>query len=212
MSVGRGEKLPPGKLRQVVTFMEMTAPPWGDGPPSANEPPGADVSVALLGEVSLDQYRTLHRVVGEPWLWWERLAMTDAALAAILGDPAIEVRYLHVGDEVAGFSELDKSDAGDVKLAYFGVAPSFIGGGLGRFLLHETLVAAWASRPRRVWFHTCDHDHPNALQFYRRACFRPYRTEEVVIDDPRGLGLLPVDAAPQIPLAQPGFEEGPATW
>ena len=137
--------------------------------------------------------------------------MSDVALAAILGDPGTEIRYLYVGSEVAGFSELETGRAGEVKLAYFGVVPAFIGSGLGRYLLCETLAAAWASRPRRVWLHTCDHDHPRAVAFYRRAGFRPYRIEVVVIDDPRSLGLLPADAAPQIPLAGTAPEEETGT-
>lgn len=207
MSVGFDPALPPGKLRQRVTFMEMTAPPWGEGQPPANPPPRADASVASIGEVSLSDYRDLHRKVGEAWLWWERRVMGDAALGAILTNPGTEIRYLYVAGDVAGFSELERDRTGEVKLAYFGVAPAFIGAGLGRYLLRETLAAAWASRPRRVWLHTCDHDHPRAVAFYRRAGFRPYRTEEVVIDDPRGLGLLPADAAPQIPLARRAAEE-----
>jgi len=201
MPVGIDPALAPGKLRQVVTFMEMTRPPWGEGAPPANPPPRADASVALIGEVSLGDYRALHRSIGEAWLWWERRVMSDAALGAILTDPGVEIRYLYLGSEVAGFSELETGREGEVKLAYFGVAPPFIGAGLGRYLLCETLAAAWAWRPRRVWLHTCDHDHPQAVAFYRRAGFRSYRIEEVVIDDPRRLGLLPADAAPQIPLA-----------
>jgi GNAT superfamily N-acetyltransferase len=211
MSVGRGPTLLPGKLRQVVTFMEMTEPPWGEGEPPANPPPRSDASVALIGEVSLDDYRDLHRKVGEAWLWWERRVMSDAALGAILSDPGTEIRLLSVGDEAAGFSELDTSRAGEVELAYFGLAPAFIGAGLGRYLLQETLAAAWASRPRRVWLHTCDHDHPQAVAFYCHGGFRPYRIEEVVIDDPRGLGLLPVDAAPWIPLAAATLKEETGT-
>ena len=207
MPVGEDSTLPPGKLREVVTFMEMTEPPWGGGAPPASPSPREDASVALIGEVSLDDYRALHRAVGEAWLWWERGAMTDAALAAVLAKPGLEIRYLYAGGGIAGFSELDGSRAGEVELAYFGVAPAFIGAGLGRYLLCETLAAAWASRPRRVWLHTCDHDHPKALAFYRRAGFRPYRIEEVVIDDPRGLGLLPVGAAPWIPVAAAAAEE-----
>ncbi len=211
MLVGRDPALLPGKLRQVVTFMEMIEPPWGEGAPPANPPPRADASVTLTGEVSLDDYRALHRAVGEAWLWWERGVMSDAALGAILTDPGVEIRYLYVGGEVAGFSELERGRADEVKLAYFGVAPAFIGAGFGRYLVCETLVAAWASRPCRVWLHTCDHDHPQAVAFYRRAGFRPYLIEEVVIDDPRGLGLLPVDAAPQIPLARAAPDEDTGT-
>jgi ribosomal protein S18 acetylase RimI-like enzyme len=210
MPVGIDPVLPPGKLRQRVTFMEMTRPPWGEGAVPANPPPRVDASVVLIDEVSLGDYRALHRSVGEAWLWWERRVMSDAALGAILTDPGVEIRYLYVGSEVAGFSELETGRAGEVKLAYFGVAPPFIGAGLGRYLLCETLAAAWASRPRRVWLHTCDHDHPQAVAFYRRAGFRSYRIEEVVIDDPRRLGLLPAEAAPQIPpaAAAPDVETG----
>lgn len=210
MPVGQASTLPPGKLRQVVTFMEMTRPPWGEGEAPANPPPRADAAVVLIGEVSLGDYRALQRSVGEAWLWWERSVMSDAALGAILTDPGVEIRYLYVGSEVAGFSELETGRPGEVKLAYFGVAPPFIGAGLGRYLLCETLAAAWAWRPRRVWLHTCDHDHPQAVAFYRRAGFRSYRIEEVVIDDPRSLGLLPAEAAPQIPpaAAAPDVETG----
>ncbi|MGF1639957.1 MAG: GNAT family N-acetyltransferase [Rhodospirillales bacterium] len=192
---------PAGKLRQVVTWLEMTAPPWGDGPPPANPAPCGDVAVVRFDALSVADYRALQRLIGEAWLWWERLTVGDAALAALLADPGTEIRRLTVGGTVAGFSELDRRRPGEVELSFFGVAPPFIGLGLGRYLLAETLAAAWAVRPRRVWLHTCDHDHPQALGFYGRAGFRPYRRETVLIDDPRRLGLLPLDAAPHVPLA-----------
>jgi hypothetical protein len=35
---------------------------------------------------------------------------------------------------------------------------------------------AWAAR--RVWVHTCTHDHPNALNNYLKSGFRIFEVEE----------------------------------
>jgi len=187
--------IPPGKLRSVITHLEMRAPPWGDGMPPANLPPASDIRIELASNVSVPFYRSLYNAVGEAWLWWERRVMSDAALSAILSDPAVEIRVLHAGDTVAGYSELDRRRAGDVEVAYFGLTPAFIGRGLGRYLMDVTLRAAWAKETKRVSVHTCTEDHPGALAFYRRAGFCAYRTEAVLIDDPRTGGYFRSQAA-----------------
>ncbi len=189
---------PAGKLRSRVTYLEMTAPPAAPEPPFE---PARSVRIEPARGLSVKGYRALYRSIGTPWLWWERLLMPDAVLAAILADARVEIRLLTVAGAVAGYSELDLRGEDGIELAYLGLAEAFIGEGLGRHLLAETLGAAWARRPRRVWLHTCSEDHPGALAFYRAAGFRPCRTEETLIDDPRLTGLLPRDAAPHVPLA-----------
>lgn len=186
-----GDAAPPGKLRSVVTYLEMHAPPWGDGAPPDIQPPAPDIRLELISNVTVPFYRSLYNAVGEAWLWWERRVMSDADLAAILSDPAVEVRVLRAGDAVAGYLELDRRRVGDVEVAYFGLTPAFIGRGLGRYLMDATLRAAWAKGTKRVWVHTCTEDHPGALAFYRRAGFRAYRTDEVLIDHPRLSGRFP---------------------
>lgn len=197
----------PGRIRSVITYLEMTAPPGvaaghqSTGRPAA-KPSSADVWVELRRRVSPAFYRTFYRRIGESWLWWERLQLDDVALAGLLMDPGIEIRLLQRGPEILGYSELDRRDPDDVELAYFGLIPDAIGKGFGRFLMNETLKAAWSRGPRRVWLHTCSEDHPCALAFYRTAGFRSYRVEEVLIDDPRHAGLLPPAAAPHVPVAR----------
>lgn len=181
----------PGKLRSVITYLEMRAPPWGDGAPPDVEPLAPPLRLDLASEATVPFYRSLYNAVGEAWLWWERRLMSDVDLAAILSDPAVEVRVLRVGDVVAGYSELDRRRSGEVEIAYFGLTPEFIGSGLGRILMAATLRVAWTQAAKRVWVHTCTEDHPGALAFYRRAGFDVYRTEEVLIDDPRHSGLFP---------------------
>lgn len=48
--------------------------------------------------------------------------------------------------------------------------------------------------------HTCSLDHPAALGAYLRAGFLPYRRAIERFPDPRLLGILPRDCAPQVLL------------
>ncbi|MBV8196845.1 MAG: GNAT family N-acetyltransferase, partial [Candidatus Eremiobacteraeota bacterium] len=52
----------------------------------------------------------------------------------------------------------------------------------------------------RFWLHTCNLDHPNALAFYKRSGFVPFKREIEVYDDPRIIGIVPKDTAPQVPI------------
>jgi hypothetical protein len=48
--------------------------------------------------------------------------------------------------------------------------------------------------------HTCSLDHPAALSAYQRAGFVAYKRAIERFPDPRLLGFLPMDCAPQIPV------------
>ena len=75
--------LPAGRLANVVTHLETTAPPPVAARP---HPPQAPAGVALerLTGRDLPRYRALFAAVGEPWLWFGRTALADDALAALL--------------------------------------------------------------------------------------------------------------------------------
>jgi len=191
--------LPPGHLANFVTYLEMTAPPSGLDAAGALAP---DVSLEPLGAGDLDRYRALFTAVGEDWLWFGRRGLDDATLAAILGHPAVCARVAVRDGVDVGIVELDARVEGEIELSYFGLVPQAVGGGLGRRLMTFALGDAWARRPRRVWLHTCSFDHPDALAFYRRSGFRPYKFAIEVVPDPRLTGLLPRTAAPQIPLIE----------
>jgi GNAT superfamily N-acetyltransferase len=100
--------------------------------------------------------------------------LSDAELAAILNDQRVEVNVLWAEGVPAGYAELDRRAPPDIELAYFGLMPEFIGQGLGTYLLDWAIHHAWRARPRRLWLHTCDLDHPRALDFYQQLGFRIY--------------------------------------
>ena len=180
---------PPGKLSDIVTYLEMTARPVRPPVPV----PAGKLALMRAERCTVPFYRFLYGTVGAPWLWFERMTWSEEKLAALIEKPEVEIFVLYVGGVPAGYCELDRSEPADVELAYFGLMPEFIGRGYGAYLLREAVDAAWLHNPKRVWVHTCTYDHPRALGVYQRAGFVVYRREPVIFDDPRATGALPRD-------------------
>lgn len=175
-----------GKLEIVTTYLEMLSP-TRHTMPSLH---GRELKVAQAHRITASFYRYLYETVGEPWLWWERRAMSDDELLHIVRDEGVEVHVLSVDGCPAGFAELDRRRGDEVELAYFGLVPAFLGQGLGPWFMQRVLDLAWRQDTTRVWVHTCSLDHPRALLVYQRRGFQPYDERTSVIDDPRLAGLF----------------------
>jgi GNAT superfamily N-acetyltransferase len=174
-----------GSLPTLVTYLEMTAPPATAPLP----PPRAATEVRIARRPTLSFYRYLYETIGRDWTWVTRRLLSDQELDRILADPAVEVNVLWLAGVPAGYAELDRRQPPETELAYFGLLPEFIGGGLGRWLLDWTIHHAWRARPRRLWVHTCDLDHPRALAVYRSAGFRVYDERAEQLELPAGVAL-----------------------
>jgi ribosomal protein S18 acetylase RimI-like enzyme len=188
-------QLPPGKLANVATRLEMRAPP----PRTLTALPD-DLDLAPVTAHDLITYRQLFRAVGEDLLWFSRLLMSDEMLLATLSHDGTESFTLKRGDAVIGILELSFRDLPECELSFFGLVPSAVGTGTGRALIDEAIRRAFEKPITRFWLSTCTLDHPKALNFYRKAGFTPYARFVEVHDDPRLQGKLPLEAAPQIPL------------
>lgn len=184
------------KLDVVVTYLEMTARPTR---PSVPMPLG-NYALLKLEEPPVDYYRYLYNTIGEPWFWYERREMEDVALEAAIRDPNVEIYVLHAGGVPAGYAEFNRSSLPDLALAYFGLAPDFIGRGLGKYFLNWAVDRAWSYEgTERVTVDTCTLDHPRALAAYQRAGFQPIRQETKRIIDPRLTGSIPAWRQPRLP-------------
>jgi GNAT superfamily N-acetyltransferase len=163
--------------------------------------PSSPLSLERIEVPQAEHYRDLFRLIGGPWLWFSRLILDDAHLAAIVQHPKVELYAVkdEKGREV-GMLELDFREAGECELAFIGLIPELSGKGHGRWLLAEAVLRAWRDGVDRVHVHTCSLDHPAALSAYRRAGFTPFKRAIERFPDPRLLGILPSDCAPQIPL------------
>ena len=185
--------LPGSELAAVVTYLEMRAQP-------ATEVPRPTLQLRRVPDPSPDQYRALFRKIGAPWLWFSRLAMTDADLKAVIHHPDVELFEVAAVEAVVGMIELDFREPTECELSFIGLVPALAGQGHGRWLLAEAVRLAWREGVGRVHVHTCSLDHPAALAAYRRAGFIPYKRAIERFADPRLLGILPRDCAPQVPL------------
>lgn len=187
------EDVSDGELAAVVTHLEMTKRP-------AVNVPHSTLQLRRVVEPTADQYRALFRRIGEPWLWFSRLVMTDTELEEIIHDPQVDVFEVAAVEAVVGMLELDFRKAGQCELAFVGLVPSLSGQGHGRWLLAEAIRLAWRDGITRVHVHTCSLDHPAALSAYRRAGFTPFKRAVERFPDPRLTAILSKEAAPQIPL------------
>ena len=158
--------VPAGKIAAVVTHLEMTERP------ALRADPAGPMDAAQGRAPGLDWFRELYRRVGEEWLWFSRVTMSDAELAAIIHSPLVEVYALVQDGSDEGLLELDFRQPGQCELVFFGVTAKLIGSGAGRFLMNRALELAWSRPVTRVWVHTCTYDHPAAMSFYQRAGFR----------------------------------------
>jgi N-acetylglutamate synthase-like GNAT family acetyltransferase len=123
-----------------------------------------------------------------------------------MDDPALmaSVAEVHAvidadGREV-GLLELDFREPASCLIRFLGLVPELAGQGHGRWLFAETLRLAWRPDISHVHVHTCTLDHPAALRAYLRAGFLAKKRAFESFPDPRLVGLLPRDIAPQIPL------------
>ncbi len=192
------EPVPDGHLAAVVTFLEMHAPP-------ASELAESTLRLRRVPDPDPENYRALFRKVGAPWLWFSRLELSDEALAAIIGDPGVELYEVAAVEPVVGMLELDFRQPGECEIAFIGLVPDLTGQGHGKWLLDHALRLAWRAEGardgiRRVHVHTCTLDHPAALSAYRRAGFTAYKRAIETFPDPRLTSALPADCAPQLPL------------
>jgi GNAT superfamily N-acetyltransferase len=188
------EPVPDNELATVVTYLEMRSPPEQAVPPSP-------LTLKRVEVPQPEHYRELFRLIGGPWLWFSRLILDDAHLAAIIQHPRVELYAVRdeAGREV-GMLELDFREDRECELSFIGLVPELSGKGYGRWFLAEAVRRAWREGVDRVHVHTCSLDHPAALSAYRRAGFTPYKRAIERFPDPRLLGVLPSDCAPQIPL------------
>jgi ribosomal protein S18 acetylase RimI-like enzyme len=183
-----------GELAAVVTYLEMRSP-------NEQEVPSSPLSLKRVEVPQPKHYRELFRRIGGPWLWFSRLVIDDAHLAAIIQHPKVELYSVldEKGHEI-GMLELDFREPHECELSFIGLVPEFSGKGHGRWLLAEAVSRSWQESVERVHVHTCSLDHPAALSAYRRAGFTPYKRAIERFPDPRLLGILPMDCAPQIPV------------
>src|SRR6478672_12213309 len=92
------------RIEVVRTHLELREP----GALRAARPPAEPVALRLHRPIRASEYRALYTLVGERWLWRDRLVWTDAELDRYLSSPDVHVWTLNVRGETAGYFELQR--------------------------------------------------------------------------------------------------------
>ena len=161
----------------VTTYLEMRSP-------EQLRPKRADeqFQVSELTDRDWRFNRDLYFNVGAQWRWIDKRPWTDEQWKEYAIAPELRTFAAYYNEELAGYYELRRDDEGAVEIAYFGLLPQFIGRGLGGALLTSAIEQAWSRHrgivPMRVWVHTCNRDHSQALANYQVRGMVIYKVEE----------------------------------
>ena len=126
--------------------------------------------------------RDLYLRVGEQWDWIDKRTWTDDQWKEYATAPELRTFAGYYDNALAGYYELRWDKKSGIEIAYFGLLPEWIGRGLGGALLTNAIEEAWSGDggivPARVWVHTCNRDHPQALANYQARGMVVYKVEE----------------------------------
>ena len=157
--------------------------------------PARPVELVRRRPISAADYLSLYRLVGELWLWRDRLVWSEAELERYLGSPDVHIWTAHVDGETAGYFELRQHADRSVEVMYFGLAPDYIGRGLGGWLLTRAAEEAFALGAPRIVLNTCTLDAPQALPNYLARGFRIVSEDQYLLDVPGRSGPQPASPA-----------------
>lgn len=163
----------PGHGSVTRWFLEMRSPQQLRRSPVPDPAPA--IIRAEVPSPALNRF--LYTSVGGAWHWTDRLPWTWAQWLKWLDRPELQTWVMYVAGTPAGYFELEKQADDQVELAYFGIAPDFIGRKLGGHLLTIALEKAWAMGAQRIWVHTCTLDHAAALANYKSRGMTVFKEE-----------------------------------
>jgi GNAT superfamily N-acetyltransferase len=165
-------------VEDVVSYLEMTSP----AELRPGRPPQRKMRLREIGLEHAPEIREIHDRLAAPH-GWPSLAWSPEKWLEHLTRPGVRIWIAEVGGETAGLAQLQAQPGGDVEIEFFGLAPEFVGTGLGGHLLTLATELAWKITPvdgtpiGRVWVRTSSHDHANATTNYKARGFRLYHTE-----------------------------------
>ena len=187
--------IPNSKVANIATYLEMV------GRPALRPVPDTGLTLTAMSQPDLARYKAIFKAIGEEWLWFSRLTMSDEELGKAINNPAIEIFTVQKDGADIGLLEIELGDGETMELGYFGLAESAIGTGAGRFMMDYAIRRVFDHHgAKRFFVHTCTMDSPQALAFYIRSGFVPYKRAIEVADDPRLSGHIARDKGQHHPI------------
>ena len=159
----------------TIYYLEMTSP---SSLKAVTESNGVTVCECEIKQFQFNKF--LYDLVGSAWRWTDKRSWSDAQWKAYAENDNLRTWVAYRRGAPAGYYELHRQKDGNVEIAYFGLAPRFIGEGIGGYFLSHAITSAWSwDGTKRVWVHTCTLDHPGALPNYQARGMTIYHVESI---------------------------------
>jgi len=158
---------------EITYYLEMTS---ADQLKEKSCPDGFEIQEVKDKDYKFNQ--ELYKKVGAQWGWTDRLTWSDSDWQSYVESNDLRTWAAYLESNIAGYFELDKQQD-DVEIVYFGLLPDYINNGFGGYMLSHATQSAWQwLGTKRVWLHTCNFDHENALNNYCARGFSLFKTEQ----------------------------------
>ena len=109
--------LPHGMVATVMTHLEMRS-----RPPAQDRIGKAGIQLEHSPQISVDDYRAIYRQIGEDWLWFSRMAISDQQMIDTMHHDPVDVYRLLVDGKDSGLLERNFLTDGECEMAFFGLS------------------------------------------------------------------------------------------
>ena len=138
-------------------------------------------SIELVKTDDFQINKFFYKNVGKKHRWKDRLIWSDNDWIKYISNSKVRTYILKVKDDFAGYFELIfHPDLEEIEIAYFGLLEEYHNKKLGGYLLTTAIKKSFEKKEiKRVWLHTCTHDHENALKNYLARGMKIYNKETI---------------------------------
>ena len=145
--------------------------------------PDLECSIKLVKSDDFQANKFFYKNVGKKHRWTDRLVWSETDWIKYSSNPKVETYILKVKDDLAGYFELIfHLDLQEIEIAYFGLLEEYHKKKLGGYLLSTAIKKSFVKKNiKRVWAHTCNLDHKNALKNYLARGMKIYKKETIKI-------------------------------
>ena len=136
-------------------------------------------SIELVKTDDFQINKFFYKNVGKKHRWKDRLIWSDNDWIKYISNSKVRTYILKVKDDFAGYFELIfHPDLEEIEIAYFGLLEEYHNKKLGGYLLTTAIKKSFEKKEiKRVWLHTCTHDHENALKNYLARGMKIFKSE-----------------------------------
>ncbi len=145
--------------------------------------PTKDYSLNLIDPVDFQLNKFFYKSIGKKHKWIDRLIWSEEKWINYVSSKDVNTYVLKYKNDLVGFFEsITHQDNNEIEIAYFGILEEYQNKQLGSYLLSEAIKKSFNKKNiKRVWLHTCSHDHKNALNNYLARGMKIFKTEIINI-------------------------------